>query len=60
MPLVKGCSVESAKKNYKELLESGYPKDQAYAIALSNAQANANLCSLSRQMKLGKGKLFDD
>ena len=37
MPLKKGVSKETVRDNIKELSHSGYPKDQAVAIALDKA-----------------------
>ena len=35
MPLKKGKTKKIVQVNFEELLHSGYPKDQAYAIAKS-------------------------
>jgi len=37
MPLKKGKSKETISKNIAKLIEEGYPKDQASAIAYSKA-----------------------
>lgn len=37
MPLKKGKSQQVISENIRELIKSGYPKDQAVAIALNNA-----------------------
>lgn len=38
MPLKKGYSQDTISKNIAELIRSGYKKDQAVAIALSEAR----------------------
>lgn len=36
MPLYKGQSDKTVKKNIKKLIDEGYPQKQAVAISLSN------------------------
>jgi len=38
MPLLKGYSKKTVKKNIKTLLSEGYPQKQAVAISMSNAK----------------------
>jgi len=38
MPLLKGYSVQTIKKNIREMINSGRPKDQAVAAAYSKAR----------------------
>ena len=42
MPLKKGTSKKNIAANVKELIESGRPKNQAIAIALSIARGKTN------------------
>ncbi len=38
MPLKKGKSKETIKSNIREMIESGYPRDQAVAASLNQAR----------------------
>lgn len=38
MPLKKGSSRETVSENVSEMVQSGYPKDQAVAASLDNAR----------------------
>jgi len=38
MPLLKGYSKKTVKKNIKTLLSEGYPQKQAVAISMSNVK----------------------
>ena len=38
MPLLKGYSKKTVKKNIKTLLSEGYPQKQAVAISMSSAK----------------------
>jgi hypothetical protein len=59
MPVKKGCSVESCKRTYEELLKSGRTKEQAFAITINTARKYSKQCSFSRRRKIAQGKLFE-
>jgi hypothetical protein len=59
MPIIQGCSVETCKKNYKELIQSGKKVNQAYAIMANTARKNINKCTLERQHEINLGYFFD-
>lgn len=52
MPLVEGCSKEALEENIEKLVEEGYPRDQAYAIALETAYDNRKKCGEERRQEL--------
>ena len=59
MPLLKGCTVSTAKANYNKMLDEGKPKNQAYAISLRNARQSMSNCDSDRQQALRFGQLFN-
>jgi pyrroline-5-carboxylate reductase len=48
MPLKKGTDKKNIAANIKELVESGRPKNQAIAIALSTARGGTNAIQESK------------
>ena len=60
MPLIKGASAETARKNYKELLQAGYPQKQAYAITINTAKKYINKVSHDRKLEILAGNVFGD
>lgn len=52
MPLKKGSSKKTISENVAELIRSGRPKDQAVAIAMSEAgKSRPSLQSVSEKMR---------
>lgn len=58
MPIIKGASVDTARKNYSLLLKEGYPKKQAFAIAINTARKYIRQVTPARQREIVSGKLF--
>lgn len=57
MPLIEGCSKEAVEKNIEKLVDEGYDRDQAVAIAAEKARENINKCGSERQTELMNGEL---
>lgn len=51
MPLKKGKSKEVVSYNIAELMDSGYPRKQAVAIALSESRRNDRKNKKSKKVK---------
>ncbi len=56
--IVKGCSIETCKNNYKLALEEGASPEQAYAITINTAKKYRNYCSIERQKEIMEGNIF--
>ena len=55
MPLAKGSDKKTVSSNIKEMMDSGYPQDQAVAASLSNARKSSKKSS-SRSSRKSKRK----
>lgn len=51
MPLKKGKSQKTVESNFRELLSSGYPQKQAYAIAKSEQRKSTSPKGKKRKKK---------
>lgn len=58
MPIIQGASKEACRKNYYELLASGFGKDQAYAIMAKTARKNVNKVNAYRRQQILAGKFL--
>lgn len=58
MPLIDGCSKDSADENYSKLLSEGRDSDEAFAITADVAEQNKDKCDLERQMEIEEGEIF--
>ena len=56
MPLIEGCSKEAVEENIGKLVDEGYSRDQAFAIAASIADDNMKKCSKERQEEIRDGE----
>lgn len=58
MPLIQGASKKTCNYNYQELLHSGRPHDQAYAIMAQIARKNMHKVTMKRQRQILDGELL--